>query len=672
MIYASQDPASPRLRAILDKCNSAVTEDILPVQISIYNVESLMHCIGGSPEQVLEQANYLLEHGGGERAVHPNGAVEHMIVPTGRPHKEPKLSAIQKKVLGAPLAIPLQDAEEAKIEKEINWIIDFLHVDEMEAMLPGLSDVPENVQLQLIKQTLSEAGKSESLAGARRALAKLDLWLISVIGKHHHFNVREAHVAWFFMETNASSSVRAGLVFAQINYHLKIRVQECKAASRKRVSVARGPAASSNVRQLHGFSWVACNTSLSRCTRYIAGVKVCRMLASLRGCDSRRAHLEEVFQNHFVGVSYDRKGSRKTRKSMAWGCPIYSINGEGYAEVLLADWEGHSSMCLKPLDSKGMNFIHCNEMTGDIASNTNYVKWFRYIAITFLGFTEEEANRIMSHGDRHVVPNFARILDFSSASSLEIGRWSDPKDMFLLYSNEVKFLRVLSLIKKILVFAADRVSFAESKDFPAFGGWEHYFPDASGLHAGVDVVTYDEEDESELSDDFDTQSSSDSESEEEDFEQLPSLPVDWRVVNRSTQSGRTYKLYYSPCGHRERSLKQAINYASREAGAVESSDDSADEDPPLLPLLTLNADFVPDLYILDVPDVAPSNISSPHSARPDPVPEISPSRSNSPIPEEEVCMEHPDCTLMAGHHGLHNIPRGERVSRSLSRQSSSN
>ena len=383
---------------------------------------------------------------------------------------------------------------------------------------------------------------------------------------------------------------------------------------------------------------------------------------------------------------------------------MYSINGVGYAETLLEDWEGRSSMCLKPANAKGSNFLQCNEMTHEITSNTNYVKWFRDIAIAFLNFTDEEASRIMSHGDRHIIPNFARILDFSSSSSLEIGRWSDPKDMFLLYSSEVKFLRVLNLVKKVLVFALEKVSFAESSKFPAFGGWERYFPAADGLHAGVDVVTYDEENESELSDDFDEQSSSDSESDE-DLDTIPYLPEGWTDENRSTPTGRNYKLYFSPCGHRERSLKQAKIYASRQSEDIISSDDDCDEDIGPQRFLTFDAQrelkpfSLPPDYTLtymtlsdeeacDGPEIEPSQLILPegpvenlggmpsgyvpldefvdNSARPSPVHDIPPT---SFIPIEEICREHPDCTLLAGHSGLHNLPRGVRATR-ISRQPS--
>ena len=338
------DPASPRLKLILQRCNSAISAE-LPLQVSIVTAEMFRAAISGEPDKVIAQANAMYDSASLRKKPRPTKECK-MVVPRDQHTKKPQPTAVEKRVHGTKSS-SVQDAEEAKLNSEIDWLLQYLHEDEINGIIDGLSDptMKDDIKRMLVRHALMEAGKWESLANARKALGRLNDWCITVIGPNHHFTVTPARIAHFLLDTGASAATRKGLVFAQLHYNLKFNVKDCKIKN-KRVSVARGPAMSSNVRQLWGFSRVASDPSMSLCTRYIAAVKVVRMLATLRGIDSRRSKLKQIFKNHFVGVAFDKKGPRKSRKPMPWGGPLYSINGRGYADILLQFWDGNDSMCL--------------------------------------------------------------------------------------------------------------------------------------------------------------------------------------------------------------------------------------------------------------------------------------------------------------------------------------
>ena len=461
----------------------------------------------------------------------------------------------------------VQTKEEAAIQSEVDWVVDTLSEAQLANIVPGIDEVPNKHRQRILSNHLGETGKSGSLQNARRSLSLLNDWLLQNVGPDHRFRVKEAVLAWFFIDNPSSKTLRSGLVFAHDNYNLKeLMIKSAKGLAIKK-PVARGPAPSSTGRALVGYSRVAADKSLPTAPRYIAGVKVARTISSLRGIDSRRSTLTQIYPTHFVGTAFDRKGPRGTRRPFDWACIIDGLH-EGWSDVLLENWKGMDSMCLLPSQHTGTSWLRCDSMSSEVASNTRYVQFFRVIAERFLDFSPEECLKIKSHGDRHCIPNFARLmsvcsnLNISPSDGAEFGRWSvKNKDMYLLYSSEVQFVKVMALLSRILEFI--RIAFTKKpeREWPAFGGWDAFLDGASPDFIPCrDLTVFAESDnESEDSDDIDEQSDDD----EGTPVSLPCIPADCTVSQRTRSNGKTYNIFVFDNGHRERSLIGAMSYSAK-------------------------------------------------------------------------------------------------------------
>ena len=682
-----EQPATPRLGSILKEFN-VIIPPVPGIQLSVHNIEAFQDLLPVDiAQQIIQEASAESRSAlsiSTPTKLQKQSVVVHKHVVNNREIvlKRDKPSFTTKLMAGPVLEVNPQTKETMAIQEEATWLVTFLPNLALDGILRGLSEVPNDLRTELLISHLGNLGKAASMASARRALIALDTWCRKHYKIQHNFCIKPAVCSWFFKTLNGSASLRAGLVFAHNNYNLQIEVLQCKGIALQS-PVTRGPASSTTCRQIYDFSKVSCSEIFPFAVRYIAATKVARIIASLRGIDSRRSKLLSVHDLYFVAEAYDIKGRRQARKrtTMTWACPHVSCCNMRFSEPLIKGWKNAESMCLRPDCGNGLAFLTCSLMTESTCSNSLYVKFYRRIATHLLHYSEEDASHIMSHSDRHLFPNCARIMDVSEEKGGRLGRWKQPNVMYLLYSDEVKFLEIYRLVMNILNFITEALTTKEPKLWPVWGGWEHFFPNpdcgSTSIFESLTIVSNGDEsdDESEMSDDIEEQSDS---GEEQLDDKSKELPSEWKSVQRVTPKGRKYNIYIAPCGHRERSIVRAVAYHGRNPPDPMASEldtfheyialDHIMESPGESSSPIGGSSYIELEHFVDSPACCLDNATaSPHNPTTSAKEAISALRLRDSFHYEEMRTICQLCPLPYNHKRLCKLERGPRATRSSSK-----
>ena len=287
------------------------------------------------------------------------------------------------------------------------------------SLYEGFSTIPARFQRELARRTVSNAGGTDSLRGARDALRRLREWYITKFGLFAGFRIKEAVIGWFLLENlvpddldgHASQSLVAGLRFASVSLHFPFNV-----SSAPMRSLAKAPtktpkqAPSASVRVVYHFWQVACDTAHSMPLRGAAAAFFVMCLSALRGIDAQRSSFDGIFggesrYEYFTAVAWDSK----QQKSMPWGCPSRAFGSSGWMEPLRFIWGDRDY--LFPSIARGVKLAAAVEFLAKPASSYTMLRFLREIlALSPLSMAEEDAKRLRRHSFRHWIANIIRIL----------------------------------------------------------------------------------------------------------------------------------------------------------------------------------------------------------------------------------------------------------------------
>ena len=210
-----------------------------------------------------------------------------------------------------------KELESFQINKEVDWIIDNMPEQSLNRLAGGMERLPIEDQIELKRSVLGKAGSAGSMAGARRALMRLDVCgcaRVLAATMDSNFKAEEAVVCWFLMQLKdtAVRSARTGLVFASLHYKLPLHVVgEAGLALTAAPAIKRGPALSTTIRVLYAAECLAVGVDpsgkrrhVAKAVRYYAAVKCVRSWATLRSIDARRSRFVKVDGNFLVGEAY--------------------------------------------------------------------------------------------------------------------------------------------------------------------------------------------------------------------------------------------------------------------------------------------------------------------------------------------------------------------------------
>ena len=271
-----------------------------------------------------------------------------------------------------------KELESFQINKEVDWIIDNMPEQSLNRLAGGMERLPIEDQIELKRSVLGKAGSAGSMAGARRALMRLDVWLCTRFGSDHGFKAEEAVVCWFLMQLKdtAVRSARTGLVFASLHYKLPLHVVgEAGLALTAAPAIKRGPALSTTIRVLYAAECLAVGVDpsgkrrhVAKAVRYYAAVKCVRSWATLRSIDARRSRFVKVDGNFLVGEAYAQKTKKNTE--MTWAAPMASVSGHSWWRVLIDVWQHADSLHVLPTCFHGDQIFSCETMSLEVASST--------------------------------------------------------------------------------------------------------------------------------------------------------------------------------------------------------------------------------------------------------------------------------------------------------------
>lgn len=490
-----------------------------------------------------------------------------------------------------------QELDDLKTNKEVDWLIQYVPPNLLDGLADGMALLPIGRQVALKKYVLSKAGSAGAMAGARRAIEKIDKWLSIRFGSDHGFKVKEAVVCWFLLDIQdtAVKAVRAGLVFAANHYKLPIDVVgEAGLSMVSAPTMKRGPALSTTVRVLHAAECLAAGIDpsgkkrrVSKAVQYLAAVKCATCWATLRSVDARRSTLVKIEGSYFIGLAFAQKSKKNTE--MRWAAPMASISGHNWWVVLFDVWKHAKSLHTLPTLYHANQIFECETMSLEVATPTQMTRLHRRIFAWAFEVDESVMIPMKGHSDRHFLPNCGRLSYVDKEKMEAFGRWKPQKVMALLYSQEVQFITVIRLIYEMAQIIQKSIRATPILQWQLFGDWEKLAGEnmvalKDALSLSNDVVHPESDYES---DDGSSEDERDGAADwrAEQFIDSSTLPEGWVRHDRTTAKGRSYAVYIENDGsqaysvietwrrHNRRPLIEKFDRDTTQAGLFKPSPD---------------------------------------------------------------------------------------------------